>query len=116
MSNAIEIAQQYVEASNCSDMETIKLMMGPSTTYSSQNTGVYLGVDQIIAMQAKFHATFVSLHWDVSEMKEVRPGVVQFEFHMLGVKHSGEQASVTGLEYVIAHNNLLQHIEVRTES
>ena len=91
-------------------------MMGPSTTYSSQNTGVYLGAAQIIAMQAEFHAGFRSLHWDISQMQEIRPGVVQFEFLMSGTSHSGEQVSIAGREYVIVHNDLLQHIEVRSKA
>ncbi|WP_120501698.1 nuclear transport factor 2 family protein [Roseovarius sp. EL26] len=114
MSNAIEIALNYIEASNRSDMEAITSMMNPSTTYSSQNTGLYLGDEQIMAMQAAFHADFVSLHWDISELQEIRPGVVQFAFTMSGTKQTGEQISVAGQETVIVYNNCLQHIEVKS--
>jgi len=109
----LQLAKHYFALSNTSDMAGIRALMTPGTTYSSANTGVYLGVDQIMEMQTRFLESFETLSWDVTSAEEVRPGVVRFEFVLSGVKHDGEQVRLSGVEYVIVYNGKLQHIEVR---
>ena len=113
--DSITIAQAYFNASNRSDLKAIAAMMTPATTYSSHTTGVYLGVEQIIEMQRAFHNTFRSLNWDISAVKEIRPGVIWFDFVLRGEKHSGETVEMPGEEYVVVQNGKLAHIDVRAK-
>lgn len=115
MSDAIDIAKLYFEVSNRSDMDAIASMMSRSTTYSSANTGVYLGADQIVAMQTAYHRSFKKLHWDVLDVKEVRPGVVLFDFVFHGEKLTGEIVSHAGEEYVIVLDGKIQHVGIRNK-
>jgi hypothetical protein len=64
-------------------------------------------------MQTAFHSSFEKLKWEVHSVKEVRPGVVLFDFTFSGKKKTGETISLPGLEYVIVLNGKLQHVEVR---
>lgn len=113
--SAIEIAEHYFKLSNARNLEEIVKLLTDSSTYSSQNTGVYIGVSQIMEMKRKFYGSFKEMHWDVSSVEEVRPGVVLFDFVFTGTTVGGEDIRRPGLEYVIVHNNKLQHIEVRNK-
>jgi len=115
MSNALEIAHEYFDVSNRSDMEAISKLFTPTTTYSSQNTGVYAGVDQIIEMQTAFHGSFKSLNWEVLASEEVRPGVVWLDFVLSGEKLNGEKVHLPGIEYVVVIDGRIQHVEVRNK-
>ena len=110
----LEVAKHYFDLSNDSDLDGIRKLMTESTTYSSQNTGVYLGVDQIMEMQAEFHGSFETLGWEINRVEEVRPGVVCFDFVFSGKTKTGEKVRRPGIEYVIVYNGKLQHIEVRS--
>ena len=90
-------------------------MLTDSTTYSSQNTGVYLGISDIMQMKHTFYGSFKEMNWDVHSVKEVRNGVVLFDFTFFGTTNDGEEITRPGLEYVIIHNEKLQHIEVRNK-
>ena len=116
MSNSIKIAQAYFHASNQSDLKAIAAMMTPATTYSSHTMGVYLGVEQIIEMQTAFHGTFRKLNWEILAEKEIRPGVIWFDFVLRGEKHSGETIEMPGEEYVIVQGGKLAHVEVRAKT
>ena len=113
--DSLELAKHYFDLSNDSDLDEIRKLMTESTTYSSQNTGVYLGADQIMKMQRAFHGSFESLGWEISHVEEVRPGVVCFDFVFSGRTKAGEEVRRPGIEYVIVYNGKLQHIEVRNK-
>ena len=113
MSDAIALARHYFALSNDGDLDAIRQLFTPSSTYSSSNTGVYLGVDQILDMQTKFFAGFAQLHWQIHSVEEVRPNVVLFDFTLRGTSEDGTQIEQRGLEYVIVYNGRLQHVEVR---
>lgn len=115
MSESINIVQNYFDVSNASDMQAISSMMTASTTYSSENTGLYLGVDQIVAMQSAWHASFETLHWTVASMTETRPGIVLVDFSFEGKKKNGEVINIDGHEYVVIFNRKIQHIEIRNK-
>ena len=115
MKNPIEIAQEYFELSNRSDLAAIRKMFTESSTYSSVNTGVYLGVDQIMEMMTRFHSGFTSLKWSVNDVRELRPGVIEFDFVFSATGNDGQPITRPGIEYVIVHNGLLQHVEVRNK-
>lgn len=115
MSDAIALAKLYFELSNQSDMDAIEALMTDATTYSSVNTGVYLGRTQIMAMQRNFHSSFESLHWEVLAVKEVRPGVVLCDFVFKAKDRNGNQTSKPGDEYVVVADGKLAHVEVRNK-
>jgi hypothetical protein len=115
MSKALEIAQLYFDLSNKSDFNGIEKLFTDSTTYSSQATGLYLGREDILAMQRAFHGKFTSLQWRVNSVEEVRPGIVLFDYDFTGTLSSGEKIESSGLEYVIVYKGKVQHIEIRNK-
>lgn len=115
MSESIALAKHYFDLSNAGKLDEIETLFTPSSTYSSANAGVYLGVDQIMGMQRKFFASFKEMGWDVHSVEEVQSGVVLFDFTFSGVTNDGEKVHRPGLEYVITYNGKLQHVEVRNK-
>ena len=113
MSSTIEIAERYFELSSQSDLDSIESMFTDSSTYSSVNTGVYLGRSQIMTMMRAFHASFQSLTWTIDHIEEIRPGVAQIEFSLISLNGQGKKSRSKGSEYVLTFNGLLQHVEVR---
>jgi hypothetical protein len=113
MTNALEIAKLYFDLSNKSDFDGIGKLFTETTTYSSQTTGVYLGRDDILAMQRAFHGKFTSLKWKVNSVEEVKPGIVLFDYDFVGTRPNGEKVETSGLEYVIAYKGKIQHVEIR---
>ena len=113
MSEAVQIAKHYFDLSNNGNLEEIEKLFTPSSTYSSSNTGVYLGADQIMEMQRGFFANFETIGWDVHSVEEVKPGVILFDFTFSGKTLAGEEVRRPGLEYVVVYNGKLQHVEVR---
>jgi hypothetical protein len=114
-SQAIIMSKKYFELSNASDMDSIYKMFSKSSTYSSQNTGLYLGADQIIEMQSKFHASFEDLHWDIHSLDEVHTNIVLLDFTLKGTKISGKKVVVPGIEYIVVYKDKIQHVEVRNK-
>lgn len=115
MSDATQLAKHYFDLSNEGKLTDIKTLFTPSSTYSSSNTGVYLGVDQIMRMQSEFFAGYKTLGWNIHSVEEIRPGVVLFDFTFSGETLDGKMVSRPGLEYVIVYNRKLQHVEVRNK-
>lgn len=113
MSTTINIAERYFELSNLSDMDSIESMLTDSSTYSSVNTGVYLGRSQIMTMMRSFHSVFESLTWTIDSIIEIRPGVAHIEFSLISLSKHGDLKASTGNEYVLSFDGMLQHIEVR---
>lgn len=111
----LEIAKRYFELSNKSDFNGISELFIPTTTYSSQNTGLYLGKDNIIAMQKTFHDKFSSLRWRINSAEEVKPGIIRFDYDFLAETPNGEKIEGSGLEYVIVHDGKIQHIEIHNK-
>ena len=115
MSKTIQIAQRYFDLSNTGNIDEIAQLFTDSSTYSSQNTGVFLGKEQIIKMQRVFHNSHKNLNWKINSVNETSPGIVLFDFDLTGVKPSGEKFCVSGLEYVIVYNEKIQHVEIRNK-
>ncbi|HSW77952.1 MAG TPA: hypothetical protein VLG36_04080 [Candidatus Chromulinivoraceae bacterium] len=116
MTKALKVSKLYFDLSNKSDFDGIEKLMTEATTYSSQATGVYLGVSDILAMQRIFHAKFTSLKWHVNSVEEVKPGVVLFDYDFVGEQPDGEKVEASGFEYVIIYMGKIQHIEVRSKA
>jgi hypothetical protein len=66
-------------------------------------------------MQKIFHGKFSSLNWRVNSVKEVKPGIILFDYDFLAKTLSGEKIESSGLEYVIVHDGKIQHIEIRNK-
>ncbi|HEV2402641.1 MAG TPA: nuclear transport factor 2 family protein [Candidatus Saccharimonadales bacterium] len=115
MSETLAIAKHYFDLSNNSDSTGIAELLTDNTTYSSQNTGVYLGKADILAMQRAFHGKFSSLHWEVKSVEEVKPGIVCFDYDFTGEMPDGKKIESSGLEYIIVHKDKIQHIEIRNK-
>ena len=115
MSAPLEIAEKYFELSNEHELDTISEMFTDASTYSSINTGVFLGRKQIMDMMKPFHDSFSELHWEIVDCRELRPGVVWLDFVMTGTKTSGEKVEVVGEEYVVVKDEKLLHVEVRNK-
>ena len=115
MSKAQETAELYFRLSNKSDFEGIAKLLNDSTTYSSQNTGLYVGKEEIIKMQKTFHGAFSSLKWAVESVNEIKPGVVMFEYTFSATKPDGEKIKSSGLEYIVVNDDKILHIEVRNK-
>lgn len=115
MTEALEIAKRYFDLSNKSDFDGIAKLFTETTTYSSQTTGMYLGRDDILAMQKAFHGKFASLQWKVNSVEEVKPGIVLFDYDFRGELPNGEKVESSGLEYVIVYQGTIQHVEIRNK-
>jgi len=111
----LEIAQHYFGLSNKSDFTNIAPLFTDTTTYSSQNTGLFLGKDDILNMQRAFHDKFSSLHWQVNSVEEVKPGIIKFDYDFTAETPSREKVKSSGIEYVIVHDGIIQHIEIRNK-
>ena len=114
-SAAEALARHYFALSNAGNLAEIRKLFTDSSTYSSANTGVYLGVDEIMAMQTVFFDKFESMSWEIHRVDEVRAGVVHFEFTFNAKTRDGENVVLPGEEYVIVYDGKLQHVEVRNK-
>lgn len=111
----LEIAKRYFDLSNNSDFTKIAELLTPTTTYSSQNTGLYLGAEDILNMQRSFHIKFSSLKWSMNSVEEVKPGIILIDYEFSATFSNGEKVESSGLEYVIVHDGKIQHIEIRNK-
>ena len=115
MTNALKLAQHYFELSNAGDLKSIRSLFTDCSTYSSITTGLYLGADDIMAMQQAFFARFHSLGWTVHSSTEIKPAIALFDFTFTGETLDGNTVTTTGLEYVVVCNNRIQHVEIRNK-
>ena len=111
----IETALSYFEVSNISDFDRISELFTESSTYSSQNTGLYVWIDDIIAMQKTFHNSFERLNWEIKSISEEKPWIIRVDFDFSGTKKDWEELNFSGIEYVIVVNDKIQHIEIRNK-
>jgi len=76
------------------------------------NTGIHIGQQNILQMTKDFFDNLQSLHWDVHNATEIKPGVIRFDFTLTSVKNDGENVLKNGFEYVVIAAGKIQHIEV----
>ena len=115
MSQAVKLAEHYFALSNAGKLDEIEMLFTASSTYSSANTGVFLGAEQIMGMQRAFFSNFKTMGWNVHHIEEARPGVVLIDFTFSVITKDGETINRPGLEYVVVYNGKLQHIDVRNK-
>jgi hypothetical protein len=110
----IKIAQKYFEVSNISDFDQICELFSETSTYSSQNTGLYLWTHDIIEMQKWFHASFENLNWEIKEIQEEKAGIIKVDFIFTGVRQ-WEKIEFSWIEYLVIINWIIQHIEIKNK-
>lgn len=110
----IEIAQNYFEYSNMSDFDKIAELFSSTSTYSSQNTWLYLGKVDIIKMQQVFHKSFESLNWNTIDVTEEKPWIVKINFEFTWIKQ-WEKINFLATEYIVILDGIVQHIEIRNK-
>jgi hypothetical protein len=110
---AIEKAQHYFDLSNASDFDRIKSLFTKSSTYCSGTGELYLGVNDIMAMQRSYHGSFKSLKWQVNTVDQIKSDIILLDFDFKGESQACEKVEYSGLEYIIIHNEKIQHIDVR---
>lgn len=115
MSKNIELSKYYFQVSNESNFEEIRKFFSESSTYSSQNTGLYLGEESIMEMQKKFHRSFENLNWNIDSINEIKPGIVWIDFTFSGTKTNWETVIFSGYESIIIFNEKIQHIEIKNK-
>ena len=114
--NSKELALHYFDLSNAGKLDEIRKLMTDSTTYSSANTGVYLGVDDIIKMQTEFFAKFENLSWEIHKVETPKPDIIVFDFTFNGRTLDGEKIVRPGIETIVGYQGKIQHVEVRSKT
>jgi hypothetical protein len=110
---AIEKAQHYFDLSNDSDFDRIKPLFTESSTYCSGIGELYLGINDIMAMQRSYHDSFKSLKWQVKTVEIIKPNIILFDFDFKGMSQVGEAVEYSGFEYIIVYDGNIQHIDIR---
>ncbi len=110
---SLEIAKNYFELSNESNFKEIERMFCKSSTFRSGKGELFLGCEKIMAMQRVHHGIYKQLKWTVNEVSELKPGIVRFEFDFTGEKQDGEAVSYSGVEDIVIHDKMIQHIQVQ---
>lgn len=114
--SAAEIARHYFDLSNQSKLSDISKLFTACSTYSSANTGMFLGADEIMKMQAEFFAGHQALNWTIDSLEEVKSGIVVIDFSFTGKTLNGEAVYRSGLETVVVYQGKIQHIEVKNNA
>ena len=109
---ALETARLYFDLSNASDFAGIGKMLHAGTSYRSGNGDLFLGAEDILAMQREYHGSFARLHWTVDRAEEIGPGIARLEFSFKGESAGGEPVSYRGIEHVLARDGRIEHIDV----
>lgn len=115
MSEALKIAELYFTLSNKSDFEGIAKLLTASTLYISQNTGKFVGKDEIIEMQKSFHSNFSRLNWAAESVVEVKLGLIRFEYEFSGTKLNGDVVNSKGIEDVAIEGGKIVYIEIKNK-
>ena len=111
--NPTNITKQYFAYSNVADLSAIKSMFHPQATYSSANTGLYYGVDDIMTMMTHFFAQFSALEWQIDEIKANNAHIVEVAFTLHAIDLNDCHMERSGIERLVVVDGLIKHIEVR---
>ena len=109
----LAIARHYFELSNDSNFAGISKLFCESSTFRSGKGELFLGVNNIMAMQRAHHGSYARLEWAVKSVSEVKPGIVHFAFDFKGETQTGEQVEYSGFEDVIVFGGKIQHVQIQ---
>lgn len=85
----INLAQDYVAASNAHDLTRVEALFADDAIYRSSGVGQHIGVSTIIDMMRTFFEANSDVHWGASNFRHLDNRGVEFDFTItLGGKSS----------------------------
>ena len=114
--NILEIAQKYFDLSNNRELTQIPELFCNDVIYSSDNTGIYFGKDNIMEMMNTFFSKYKFLEWKIESIKEIKNITVEIYFTLRMVDFDENEIEKKGVERLIIINDLIKYIEVRNIS
>ena len=113
MDTAEDISRRYFELSNAAKLNDIAELFEVEATYSSDHTGLYFGLHDIMAMMTAFFQNHQFLHWQINQLRNLSDEMVEIEFTLQRTTVGGEQQTTQGIERLVINQGLIRHIEVR---
>ena len=113
METAEQISRRYFELSNAARLNDIAELFEVEATYSSDHTGLYFGLHDIMAMMADFFQNHRTLQWQIDQLHNLSNEMVEIEFTLQRTTAGGEQQTTQGIERLVINQGLIRHIEVR---
>lgn len=114
MSKELELAKYYFDLSNTSSFTEIATLFDEKSTFCTRNLDYFIGVKNIMPMQKAHHSSYQKLHWEVTTVEEVKPGVIRFDFDFSGLNKANELIQFSGIEYVVIRDGIIRHIDIRS--
>jgi hypothetical protein len=114
MSKALQLAKYYFELSNKSDFVNIEKLSDNNSTFCNRNLEYFIGVTDIMTMQKQHHSLYRKLHWTVNKVKELKDGVILFEFDFDAITQKNEKLMYSGREYLVIREGVIRHIDIRS--
>ncbi|MEC7893428.1 MAG: nuclear transport factor 2 family protein [Pseudomonadota bacterium] len=112
MKSSRALTEKYFALSNDRDLTSIFTLLNPEATYSSNNTGLFYGVNDIRKMMTAFFADHPYIHWTILELRELSDHITEVDFTVISTDREGDQAERSGLERIVAASGTIRHIEV----
>ena len=112
MKNARALAEEYFALSNDRDLTSIFTLLNPEATYSSNNTGLFFGVNDIRKMMTAFFADHPYVHWTILGLREFSEHITEVDLTVVSTDREGDQTERSGLERIVAASGTIRHIEV----
>ena len=112
MKNARALTEQYFALSNDRDLTSIFTLLNPEATYSSNNTGLFYGVNDIRKMMTAFFADHPYIQWTILELRELSEHITEVDFTVVSTDREGNQTERSGLERIVVASGAIRHIEV----
>ena len=110
---ALSTTELYFKLSNQGDLDAISSLFHRNATYSSSQTGLYFGTEDIMAMMQAFFAAFKHLYWHIDDIKPLTEHIVEVSFSCTSIDWSDTKSHRHGIEKVVVVDNLIKHIEIR---
>ncbi len=112
--SAIDLATEYVAASNAHDLDSIADILAADGVYQSSKVGEHRGAKAICMMMEKFFAGYPDVQWKVKEYHSVGTAGAAFDFFMTATDaQSGERIERRGHERIfISSEQKIIRVEV----
>ena len=112
MKSSRALTEECFALSNDRDLTSIFTLLNPEATYSSNNTGLFYGVNDIRKMMTAFFADHPYIPWTILELRELSDHITEVDFTVISTNREGDQAERSGLERIVAASGTIRHIEV----
>ena len=110
---ASSVAKTYFDLSNARELNAVFELFAEDATYSSDNTGLYFGLQDIRNMMSAFFETFPYLHWEVHSLNAATAQIIEIEFTLTARNAAGEESIRPGIERIVVVGDKIRHVEVR---